>query len=80
MKKLYSLLVSGTVAFSVVGNTVLVTKNQNTSIKLASNSHDNLVSQNNSFAKNTSVYDVFRALKSFTATQPLQLPYLGKKA
>ena len=79
MKKLYSLLVSGTVAFSGVGSIVLTSQSQNTGIKSSDNSHHHLVSPSNSFL-NTSgvVYDVYRALKSFTATQPLQLPYLSK--
>lgn len=76
MKKLYSLLVSGAVAFSALGSTVLVSENQSTNTHATNNTSPNL-SQNNTFAKSSIVHDVYRALKRFTATQPLQLPFLG---
>ena len=76
MKKFYSLLVSGIVTFSVIGSTVLISKNQNNGIESVGKSHQHFVSQNNSFVNNS----VFRTLKSFTALQPLQLSYLTKKA
>lgn len=77
MKKLYSLLVSGAVAFSALGSTVLVSENRGTNINSTNSHSHHLVSQNTNFVKSSTVYDVYKALKKFTATQPLQLPFLG---
>lgn len=73
MKKLYSLLVSGAVSVGAVGGSLLAGQHQLTNIQ----DNNQGIHVSNNVASSNIVWQVFTALKKFTATKPLQLPYLA---
>lgn len=71
MKKLSSLLVSGAVSVGAVSGSLSVGQHHLTNI---SGNNQGIHAKNNTVSSSI-VWQVFTALKKFTASHPLQLPY-----
>ena len=75
MKKFYSLLVSGTISVGTISGSL--SAGQHYLINIQDNNQG--IHVNNNTASGSIVWQVFTALKKFTASHPLQLPYWSSK-